>query len=94
MTKSDLLPLYQLIQAVKQPEFYVPRDYQTVGGMWTVDTWRRGDIEVLLMDEGYTTKVFAPGLEVVEGFNGEDYATFHKGSMDTVMEILKTLEQS
>lgn len=30
----------ELIQAVKQDQYYVPRDYKSMGGMWTVDTWK------------------------------------------------------
>lgn len=54
----------RIVQAVKHKDHYVPRDFQTIGGMWTVDIWRRDDITVQLMDEGYTTRILAPGLDV------------------------------
>jgi hypothetical protein len=80
-----------LINTVKLPEYYVPRDYKTMGGMWTVDTWKRGDITVRLMDEGYTTAVDAPGLKVVTGYNGKNYTTYHEGSEETVAKLLASI---
>jgi hypothetical protein len=58
------LAFERIVQAVKDKEYYVPREFQTIGGMWTVDTWRRAGITVQLMDEGYTTRILAPGLDV------------------------------
>lgn len=76
--------IYDLIRAVKQKQYYVPRDYQTIGGMWTVDTWKRGSVTVQLMDEGYTTVVQAPGLHVVSGYNGKEYVEFRQGDLSIV----------
>ena len=77
-----------LIKAIRQPEFYVPRDYQTMGGMWTVDTWQRGDVTVRVMDEDYTTTVDAPGLKVVTGYNGKEYTRYDQGDEQQVLTIL------
>ena len=77
--------IQELVNRVKTPENYVPRDYQTIGGMWTVDTWRQGDVTVQLMDEGYTTVVRAPGLEVVIGYHGIEY---QQGSEADVQALL------
>ncbi len=45
-------------------ENYVPRDYQTIGGMWTVDTWKAiiDGVEVTAqqMDEGWTMRLIFP----------------------------------
>lgn len=68
-----------LIKAVRQREFYVPRQYQTIGGMWTTDTWKCGDVVVRVMDEGYTTIVYAPGLRVVRGYDGTEYTRYEEG---------------
>jgi hypothetical protein len=54
----------RIVQAVRSNDYHVPRDYQTIGGMWTVDTWRRDGITVQLLDEGYTTRILASGLDV------------------------------
>jgi hypothetical protein len=54
----------RIVQAVRDKDYYVPRDFRTIGGMWTVDTWRRDGITVQLMDEGYTTRIMVPGLDV------------------------------
>ena len=45
----------QVVRDIKNEEFYVPRGYQTIGGMWTVDTWLKDNLRVQVMDEGYTT---------------------------------------
>ena len=85
--------LNQIVSMVKQPDFYVPRDYQTIGGMWTVDTWKRGDVTVKLMDEGYTTVVEAPGVKVVSipRINNEVFDHFEKGTEADLDKLLETL---
>lgn len=77
-----------LIAEVKKNDFYVPRDYKTIGGMWTVDTWRRNGVEVKLMDEGYTTVVIAKDLRVITGFNGKEYINYELGDEEKVNSIL------
>lgn len=77
--------IQELIERVKTPENYVPRDYQTIGGMWTVDTWRLGDITVQLMDEGYTTVIRAPELEVVDGYHGIEYKQGSEADVQTLL---------
>ncbi len=44
----------ELVAKIKIKENFVPRDYKTIGGMWTVETWQKDDFKVQLMDEGYT----------------------------------------
>jgi hypothetical protein len=73
---------------VKTDENYVPRNFQTIGGMWTVDTWKKGDIIFQLMDEGYTSVIRAPGLKVTDGYHGiifqeggEDLLDFYAGKV-------------
>jgi hypothetical protein len=44
----------ELVAKIKIKENFVPRDYKTIGGMWTVETWQKDDLKVQLMDEGYT----------------------------------------
>ncbi len=84
----------EIIALVKTKENYVPRDYQTIGGMWTVDTWKCGDISVKLMDEGYTTVVESPTLKVVTGYNGKEYCNFEFGSEKDAEKNLKNLLKS
>ncbi len=76
-----------LISQVKQPQFYVPRDYKTIGGMWTIDTWKRDEITVQVMDEGYTTRVSGPGFEASVSwsvFDKKDVVTYTKGDEQVV----------
>lgn len=56
---------------------YQPRDYQTIGGMWTVDTWQDNGIVAQLMDEGWTRVIRAPGLIAV--MTGDDAMRFDRG---------------
>ncbi len=80
-----------LIGKVKKTEFYMPRGYQTIGGMWTVDTWMRDGVQVKVMDEGYTTVVQAEGLRVVTGYNGKEYTTYELGDEEVVNSFLSKL---
>lgn len=80
----------EIVKIVKKPENYIPRDYQTIGGMWTVDTWIYRGVRVQLMDEGYTTVILAPNIQVRNTlFN----VFYEKGSLDDLTCILKTLEK-
>lgn len=44
----------RLVSEIKINENFVPRNYKTIGGMWTVETWAKEDFKVQMMDEGYT----------------------------------------
>ncbi len=80
--------VYDLISQVKKEDFYVPRGYKTIGGMWTVDTWMRDGVVVQVMDEGYTTLIKANGLAVISGYNGKDYVEYKQGNEEILKEIL------
>lgn len=74
-----------IVDSVKQDQFYVPREYKTIGGMWTVDTWKRGDVTVQVMDEGYTTRIIAPGLQVTDSYpNSVLYQIGNEALLDAV----------
>ncbi len=80
----------QIILAVKQEKFYVPREYKTIGGMWTVDTWKRGDVTVQVMDEGYTTRIIAPGLQVIDSYPNQ--ITFQTGNESILNAIWEGMQ--
>ena len=82
--------LHKLVKAVKQPEYYVPRDYKTIGGMWTVDTWQRGAVQVRLMDEGWTTAVDGPGLSAVD--SGSTGVMYEIGDEAVASQLLTDLK--
>lgn len=69
--------------AIRKKENYIPRNYQTVGGMWTVDTWRYDNIIIQLMDEGYTQRILTTDLDVFQNCRNE--LTFMKGDK-TILE--------
>lgn len=82
-----------LISLIKRDEFYVPREYQTIGGFWTVDTWERKGVKYQLMDEGYTQVITADGLEVVEGYlGGEIGIEYKKGNEQIVKNLITKLQ--
>ncbi len=49
---------------VVHPQNYVQREHPTIGGMWTVDRYRQGEVECMVMDEGWSQMIRAPGLRV------------------------------
>lgn len=85
--------LFELIAKVKKTDFYIPREYKTIGGMWTVDTWSRDGVTVKVMDEGYTTVVRADGLEVISGYNGKEYVKYKMGDEETLKAVLGKLNE-
>jgi hypothetical protein len=57
--------LYQtIVDFVYHPENFVPRDYQTIGGMWTVDKYSRNGISYRIFDDGYGSEIFTENLRV------------------------------
>jgi hypothetical protein len=79
---------YNIIKLVKNRENYVPRNYQTVGGMWTVDTYKLDNVVVQLMDEGYTLRL------ITEEVIATDYANkfeIEKGTEKDLKELYKKL---
>lgn len=77
-----------IVKAVKTGEHYVPRGYETMGGMWTIDMWRKGDVVVRLLDEGYTTIITAPGLRVVDSGHG---TVFEQGTEEDLIKLAESI---
>ena len=57
---------YSIIKLVKTKQNYIPRNYQTVGGIWTVDTYKLDDTTVRVMDDGYTLTLVSPNISAVD----------------------------
>lgn len=85
--------LFSLVRKeVQKEENYIPRDYDTVGGMWTVDTWKKNGVYFNIMDEGYTERIFVSDiLEAVRKY--DDSIIFYKGDVDTLGSVLNSLNE-
>jgi hypothetical protein len=84
---------FELIKnRIKTDENYIPRNYQSVGGMWTVDTWREGVVEYQVMDEGYTSVISSPTVHVMCLWdnNGSKFV-FRKGTLEDLFELARVL---
>jgi len=79
------LAFERIVQAVRDKDHYVPRDFRTIGGMWTVDTWRREGITVQMLDEGWTTRIMAPGLDVSQ--SGDKPFEYREGNVDLLIHF-------
>lgn len=88
MTLEDTFQ--RIVSVVKQPKFYVPREYKTIGGMWTVDTWVRDEVTVQVMDEGYTTRIIAPGIQVTNSYPSP--ISFQRGDKEMLYKLLKDMQ--
>jgi hypothetical protein len=78
---------YQLWERIARSENFVPRNHSTIGGFWTVDRYRLGTTEALLMDEGWTQEIRAIGLRVT--LSGSDTnPRFHEGNEALLAEQL------
>jgi hypothetical protein len=74
---------------VKVNENYVPRNHQTIGGMWTVDTYRLGDITAQQMDEGYTDKIISEKVVAIRYYN--DIIEYMKGNSADLIQLAEAL---
>lgn len=80
----------KIIEIIKQPKHYVPKDYVSMGGMWASDVWVYRDVIVNLMDEGYTLRIFAKGIvEVYRDHKNE--LLFYTGNEESLKIILNRL---
>lgn len=88
-----VMTIPQLIAAihhhVKTLGDYVPREHQTIGGMWTVDTWRLDDVSVTVEDEGYTSSIIGPEIKVSHTYLKEPI--FHKGDLMGLVQVTNKL---
>lgn len=78
----------QVEKIVRQEENYVPRTYKTVGGMWTVDTYKKGNVTLQLMDDGWTTRIFSNDFSAID--SGGNFK-IEKGSLEDLKAILESL---
>lgn len=82
----------QVVGILRNPKNYVPRNYQSIGGMWTVDTWRLGEATLQIMDEGYTTIIKAQGLKVIRSYVGRvENIRYEEGSESDMVALLNRL---
>lgn len=95
LTREQMEQYFRIKNIVKQRENIVPRNYQTIGGMWTVDTYKLGDVTVQIMDEGYSARLFTnpSELDVVESYhNGSTQLEFRAGNADDIAALLAVMD--
>lgn len=78
-----------LFEKIKK-EIMVPTNrlnthFQTIGGMWTVNTWVKGDLRVQEMDEGYTHVVSKIDNNGMPQWSVTDRA-YHKMKFENIKE--------
>ena len=77
-------------EKIKKRENLIPRNFKTMGGMWTVDTYEKNGIRFQLMDEGYTSRIFVMDeLDVCLDCN--DNLKFYKGDENKLREVASRL---
>jgi hypothetical protein len=69
MTLKEFNRIYHSIRTKKN---YVKRDYETIGGMWTADTWENDIWKAQLLDEGCTQVLFnkKTGIQYIQFYDG------------------------
>lgn len=75
---------------VRQTIYYVPRNYKTVGGMWTVDTYKKGSITLQVMDEGWTVRIFTDKVKATD-YGGN--FKIEQGTLDDFLELLEMVNK-
>ena len=77
---------------VRNTGAFVPRDYQTIGGMWTVDTYRSDKlpgVDVQLQDEGYTRAIVSD--EVIASSCGGAAVVYRRGTEEALLKLAETI---
>jgi hypothetical protein len=81
----------EIYRFVRKDQNFIPRNYQTIGGGWTVDTWKLNDVTVQLMDDGYTTVIFNENVYVYQTCTNP--LVFTKGDEENLKNIYLELLQ-
>lgn len=87
MTSLELFNAIRNI--IKTDANYKPRQFNTIGGMWTVDTWEFNGITYQLQDEGYTSTIQTPKFYATKNYN--DSITIQKGDDLDLLKIYQSL---
>jgi len=83
VNQQAFIAFIEIFSNIRYDENYVPRDFQTIGGMWTVDTWQKNGITIQLEDEGYTKAILTDNLQV--RLNYDNSLRFSKGSVEDLL---------
>lgn len=86
--KELYFDIKRIIQVKKN---YIERQTPTIGGMWTVDTYKMLDAVLQIMDEGYTSKIFTTHLELICHYDNK--IEFIKGGWAEALKLLSRLEK-
>lgn len=77
-------------ERVRIKENEVVKNYNTIGGFWNVDTWKKGNISYQIMDEGYTERIFIRNrLDVIRNYEGS--IIFRIGDLGVLKEVSLSL---
>lgn len=75
---------------IKKEENYVERKSETIGGMWTVESWKKDDIIFSRMDEGYSERIYIKDkLEVIK--RHDNRLIFKLGTYEDLVELVERL---
>lgn len=75
---------------IKKEENYVERKSETIGGMWTVESWKKDGIIFSIMDEGYTERIYIKDtLEVIKRYDNR--LVFKLGTYEDLVELVERL---
>lgn len=75
---------------IKKEENYVKRKSETIGGMWTVESWEKDDIVFSIMDEGYIERIYVKDtLEVIKRYDNR--LVFKLGTYEDLVELEERL---
>lgn len=94
MEKELIKRFHEIKSILKKDENYNNRNYKTIGGRWTVDSWNVRGIKLQQMDEGYTSKILYKNAEVIQGYNGVEYIKFNNCDYKILDEIFSVLTKN
>jgi len=90
MNSSPPRSFLLIFEALHRQEHYVPRPYQTIGGIWTRETYSKDDVIVYIEDEGYSQGIMADNLHVrFEAASGK--MNYVKGNIKLLDEVCTKL---
>jgi len=79
--QQAFIAFIEIFLNIRYDENYVPGNFHSIGGKWTIDTWQKNGITIQLEDE--TNAILTDNLQV--RLNSDNSLRFSKGSVEDLL---------
>lgn len=78
---------------IRKPENHIPNGFQR-NDLFQEDSWSKAGVNLKITDDGRTKIIKSNNVHVIQGFNGEKYEKFLKGSNADLLSLIEKLKNN